>query len=108
MAMITAVPAANANPFIRGLLAANPIRAAAAVCGLDDRVNRSIVMPEPGELASLASLRGRTLLHLARGIVGLLAVVLAFDLAPSHPVTAIACAAAALASFRGCPMCWMI
>jgi hypothetical protein len=46
--------------------------------------------------------------HLARGLVGLGAVVVAMFLSPSQPWLAIALLPFALIALRGCPMCWTV
>jgi hypothetical protein len=60
-------------------------------------------------VATLQSPRARfAILHIVRGLVGLGALLLAFNLATPHPVAAIVCAVVALVGFRGCPACWML
>ncbi|WP_437284288.1 hypothetical protein [Sorangium sp. So ce406] len=46
--------------------------------------------------------------HVARGIVGLVALVAAALLAPAHPWAALALLPVALVALRGCPMCWTL
>jgi hypothetical protein len=46
--------------------------------------------------------------HLARGIVGLGALVAAAPLAPLHPWLAFAALPIGLLALRGCPTCWLI
>jgi hypothetical protein len=46
--------------------------------------------------------------HLARGVVGIGAVVAAVLLAPTHPILALLAVPIALIALRGCPTCWTI
>ena len=49
----------------------------------------------------------KTLLeHLVRGAVGIAAFVLAFRIAFTHPMLALALAVVTVFCFRGCPVCW--
>lgn len=46
--------------------------------------------------------------HLARGVVGLGALVAATELAEGHPWLALALLPMAVVALRGCPMCWAV
>lgn len=66
-------------------------------------------LPEPASFLASKSLPG----HLARGAVGITAVVLAVMLAQgsttlSGTLGSLGLGVVALVAFRGCPMCWTI
>jgi hypothetical protein len=45
-------------------------------------------------------------IHLLRGAAGIGAVWLAVRIGEAHPIGALGLVLVALASFRGCPVCW--
>ena len=47
------------------------------------------------------------LIHLVRGILGMVFLIAAFSLAGSLPVVALLLGGSALVAFRGCPTCWL-
>ena len=47
------------------------------------------------------------MIHLIRGVVGLVMIITAFRVAQSLPVVALLLGAGALVAFRGCPTCWI-
>jgi len=47
------------------------------------------------------------MIHLIRGVVGLVMIITAFRVAQSLPVVALLLGAGALVAFRGCPICWI-
>ena len=46
-------------------------------------------------------------LHLVRGLVGVVCLGFAIHLLPEHVTGGLLLGFAALAPFRGCPMCWL-
>ena len=46
--------------------------------------------------------------HLARGVVGIIALSYAMSVSAPHPVWSLALAGVSLLAFRGCPICWTI
>jgi hypothetical protein len=46
--------------------------------------------------------------HLARGAVGIAALVVALTAGPAHPLLYVVLLPAALVALRGCPTCWTI
>ncbi len=47
------------------------------------------------------------LIHLVRGVLGVVFLIAAFSLAGSLPVVALLLGGGALVAFRGCPTCWL-
>ena len=48
------------------------------------------------------------LIHLLRGLLGIVLVIAAFRVAASLPAAALLLGAGALFAFRGCPTCWVV
>ena len=46
--------------------------------------------------------------HLLRGLLGVGAMVAAFNVADARPLLAFALGVIALSAFRGCPLCWLL
>ncbi len=47
------------------------------------------------------------LIHLVRGVLGMVFLIAAFSLAGSLPIVALLFGGGALVAFRGCPTCWL-
>ena len=45
--------------------------------------------------------------HVLRGVLGVVAILLAIKLAATYPIFSVGLGVLALVSFRGCPMCWL-
>ena len=47
------------------------------------------------------------LIHLVRGVLGVVFLITTFSLAGSLPLVALLLGGSALVAFRGCPTCWL-
>jgi hypothetical protein len=45
--------------------------------------------------------------HVLRGVLGVMAIVIAIKLSYTNPIASMGLGILALLSFRGCPMCWV-
>jgi hypothetical protein len=45
--------------------------------------------------------------HVLRGVLGVLAILIAIKLGYTNPIASMGLGLLALLSFRGCPMCWV-
>ncbi len=45
--------------------------------------------------------------HVLRGVLGVVAILVAIKLGDTNPIASVGLGLLALVSFRGCPMCWV-